>query len=502
MKSCALWLTSVILAVCVGMLSAPCFGSSPPRPAGSPPPIRSGPAKKATPYVCPMHPGVKSNLPGQCPQCGMSLRPVHPGDDSTVPSRAAAITAAGVQFPPVRMPDTEVLDQYGHKLHFYTDLVKDKTVAIDFIFTTCTTICPPLTATFRRVQQELGDRVGRDIRMISISVDPAVDVPERLKKFASTFHAGSGWTFVTGNKPEIDRLLLALGAYTGDKFDHSPMVLVGNAAGGYWTRAYGLASANEVVKIIRQAAAKGKVESTEQKKTGAVARNQAGLSAAAPAGPESALNTVRASSVTAPTLLESAAAGIVNVADSSAATRPAKGSARETRTLADAAARYFPNLVMLTQDDKPVHFYEDLLKGKTVLINFMFTTCTAICPPMTANLARVQQYLGDHVGRDVNMISISVDPANDTPAALKKFARNYKVRPGWFFLTGEKKNVDSVLHKLGGYVEDKGDHSTLVIIGNPDTGQWMKMFAMAPPSEISDAVLKTIPAAQSNGSHP
>src|SRR6185436_5956809 len=83
------------------------------------------------------------------------------------------------------------------------------------------------------------------------------------------------------------------------------------------------------------------------------------------------------------------------------------------------AANYFPNLVLLTQDNQPVHFYDDLLKGKIVVINFIFTTCTGICPPMTANLARVQAYLGDHVGREVNFISISVDPATDTPAEMK-----------------------------------------------------------------------------------
>ncbi|MEK6409149.1 MAG: SCO family protein, partial [Acidobacteriota bacterium] len=128
--------------------------------------------------------------------------------------------------------------------------------AINFIFTTCTTICPPLAATFRRVQQEMGDRVGRDVILISISVDPVIDVPERLKAFAAKFKAGPGWIFVTGNKHEIDLVLKALGAAVSDKTDHTPMVLVGKEAAGYWTRTYGLAPASVLVKVITDAASK------------------------------------------------------------------------------------------------------------------------------------------------------------------------------------------------------------------------------------------------------
>jgi len=157
-----------------------------------------------------------------------------------------------------------------------------------------------------------------------------------------------------------------------------------------------------------------------------------------------------------------------------------------------AAAKYFPNLVLYTQDNKPVHFYDDMLKGKVVLINFIFTSCTAICPVMTANLAKVQAALGDHVGKDVTMISISVDPETDKPAALKKYADRFKAQPGWYFLTGEKKNVDWVLYKLGGYVADKNAHSSILIIGNEATGEWIKMFAMGRPTEIAAAVTKLL----------
>jgi cytochrome oxidase Cu insertion factor (SCO1/SenC/PrrC family) len=109
---------------------------------------------------------------------------------------------------------------------------------------------------------------------------------------------------------------------------------------------------------------------------------------------------------------------------------------------------------------------------------------------MTANLAKVQQFLGDRVGRDITMITLSVDPAIDTPESLKKYAEKFKVKPGWFFLTGKKENVDLVLRKVGGYTEDKLQHSSVLIIGNVETGEWTKTHAMAKASEIADAVLK------------
>ncbi|HEV2880164.1 MAG TPA: SCO family protein [Pyrinomonadaceae bacterium] len=154
-----------------------------------------------------------------------------------------------------------------------------------------------------------------------------------------------------------------------------------------------------------------------------------------------------------------------------------------------AGAGYFPNHILLTQDNKPVRFYEDMIKGKVVLINFMFTTCAGVCPPMAANMAKVQSYLGDRVGKDVVMISISVDPTVDTPDKLKKYADNFKAKPGWYFLTGKKENVDWVLYKLGGYAPDKMQHSAVLIIGNEATGQWIKTAALRNPAQIAEAVI-------------
>jgi cytochrome oxidase Cu insertion factor (SCO1/SenC/PrrC family) len=228
-------------------------------------------SQTAQEYSCPMHPDVTSKKKGQkCPKCGMDLRPVKHEETAADTSAADASTAqtepAAESTPEpasgqkMNIPDLELLDQDGRKIHFYTDLVKDHTVVINFIFTTCTTICPPLGATFARVQKELGDKVGRDVRFISISVDPATDTPERLKAWGAKFHAGAGWTFVTGNKPQVDELLRALGASSARREDHSPTVLIGDPNGN-WTRTYGLAKSSQLVQIINDAIA-GKTATT------------------------------------------------------------------------------------------------------------------------------------------------------------------------------------------------------------------------------------------------
>ena len=331
---------------------------------------------------------------------------------------AFVIAASALMAETPRIPDTPVIDQDGQRHSFYSDLVKGHTVAINFIFTTCKTICPPLAANFRKVQQSLG--TNEDVRLISISVDPVTDTPERLKQFAAQFHAGPGWTLVTGTKGDIDALLGALGSVVRNKVEHTPMVMIGNEPAGYWVRADGLQSAPTLLAAIRTAGARK---------------------------PES----------------------------------PA----------ATQAAQYFPNTELLTQDGVPVRLFDDVLKGHTVLINFLFTTCSGVCPPMTANLAKVQRLLGDRVGRDIVMVSITVDPEKDTPAAMKAYAAGFGARPGWYFLTGTKENVDWVRYKLGGYTEDKNDHTTVVVIGNVAHGGWRKMMAMASPQAIAHAVEET-----------
>ncbi|MDT7540218.1 MAG: hypothetical protein QOE33_122 [Acidobacteriota bacterium] len=219
-------------------------------------PQKQQPQPNATRYACPMHPEVTSTKPGKCPKCGMTLRATVDTGPVNAPAsgpRAAARNDDGLSALSARIPDVRVYDQNGKRLNFYSDLVKGKTVAINFIFTTCTTICPPMTATFRRVQQDMAG-LPLHVELISVSVDPITDTPERLRDFAAKFKAGPGWTFVTGDKTEIDSLLQALGAAVDDKNDHTPMILVGNDPAGYWTRAYGLSSPAALVKVMTEAA--------------------------------------------------------------------------------------------------------------------------------------------------------------------------------------------------------------------------------------------------------
>lgn len=212
-------------------------------------------------YSCPMHPEVNSTRRGKCPKCGMTLRlsaaepPPASMPSPTVSDSASIASEQSTSISSARIPDVEVFDQNGTRLKFKSDLIKDRTVAINFIFTTCTAICPALTATFRRVQQQaIAQKLP--VELISISVDPTTDTPERLRDFAAKFKAEPGWTFVTGDKAAIDSILQSMGTAVAVKTDHTPMVLIGNDKKGYWTRTYGLASPSILVKMISEAASK------------------------------------------------------------------------------------------------------------------------------------------------------------------------------------------------------------------------------------------------------
>jgi cytochrome oxidase Cu insertion factor (SCO1/SenC/PrrC family) len=250
-------------------------------------PQKKSATKQVKSYSCPMHPEVKSTKRGKCPKCKMDLR-LEPAVMSTAvtsnqslivdnavaeaaatnANSTAADTSSNAPESARKMviPDVEVLDQNGNALHFYSDLIKGKSVAINFIFTNCTTICPPLAATFARVQKEMGDKVGKDVHFISISVDPLTDTPERLKAWGSKFKAGAGWTFVTGDKQEINKLLDALGASVSRREDHSPTVIVGNDLKGVWTRTYGLARPAQLMRLIMDVI-EGKVDESLTKET-------------------------------------------------------------------------------------------------------------------------------------------------------------------------------------------------------------------------------------------
>jgi len=159
-----------------------------------------------------------------------------------------ALPAAAREASPA-IPNVAVTDQNGRALHFYSDLVHGRVVAISFIFTSCSTICTPLGAHMAALQPLLK---GRDVQLISISVDPQRDTPQRLKQWSSAFHPAPGWTLVTGSRDDIARLLKALRAYSADPELHSPLLLVGNDATGTWTRVNGLQPVANIAAAIEE----------------------------------------------------------------------------------------------------------------------------------------------------------------------------------------------------------------------------------------------------------
>jgi len=148
-------------------------------------------------------------------------------------------------------------------------------------------------------------------------------------------------------------------------------------------------------------------------------------------------------------------------------------------------ADYFPNVALTTQDGKVVRFYDDLLKGKKVAVNLIYTRCTASCPLETAKLAQVQRLLGDRVGKDIFFYSISIDPVHDTPAALKAYAEKFHTGPGWLFLTGNEDDIRLVGKKLGlsslTDFANRDGHQPSLMLGNEPTGEWMRNSAVDNP---------------------
>ena len=142
-------------------------------------------------------------------------------------------------------------------------------------------------------------------------------------------------------------------------------------------------------------------------------------------------------------------------------------------------AGYFPNVPLVTHDGRTVRFFDDLIAGRVVAINFIYTTCPDACPMETARMMEVHRLLGDRVGEDVFFYSITIDPERDTPAVLRRYVADWGVGAGWTFLTGREEDITLLRRKLGVYSDvdpgtDELDHNLSLVIGNQATGRWMK----------------------------
>lgn len=156
---------------------------------------------------------------------------------------------------------------------------------------------------------------------------------------------------------------------------------------------------------------------------------------------------------------------------------------------------YFPNVEMRTQDNRPVRFYDDCLKDRLVLVQFTYASCDGKCPLITANLVQVQRLLGERVGRDVLMLSITLKPELDTPALLKEYAEAHGVGPGWWFLTGRRADVDLLRRRFGSVDPDPrvdadpASHTGMIRIGNEPYERWLACPGQARPEWIARSLL-------------
>jgi len=159
---------------------------------------------------------------------------------------------AAVEANPLRpqIPDVVLLDQHGEKRHFYSDLVKGKLVLVNAIYTTCAGTCPMQTSIFASVQRHLKERMGKDVVLLSLSLDPLTDRPEQLLAFAEKYGAGEGWTFLTGTREDVKTVLEAMDLYAAVPEDHTPICAVGNEATGVWMKLVNLASPDEIVSRL------------------------------------------------------------------------------------------------------------------------------------------------------------------------------------------------------------------------------------------------------------
>ena len=175
--------------------------------------------------------------------------------------------------------------------------------------------------------------------------------------------------------------------------------------------------------------------------------------------------------------------------------KPAAGTKAEDITSRDRIReRHFPNVQLITHEGKKVRFYDDLIKDKIVVINFMYAKCEGICPGITTNLVKVQRLLGPRVGKDIFMYSFTLTPKEDTVPVIKHYADMHKAKPGWLFLTGSVEDMETVRRKLG-FVDpdpevdkDKSNHIGVLKYGNEPLQRWGGCPGMSEPIWIAETL--------------
>ena len=251
------------------------------------------------------------------------------------------------------------------------------------------------------------DHVDEDLLMISVSIDPSTDTPERLKLWSEKFNPGTGWTLLTGDKQTVDNLLKGMNIFTPLIVDHAPILIMGKEGEDNWIRTNGLADPAVLAKTLNCYWDKPVISNPKQ-----FDKND--------------LN-------------------------------------------------YFTNTVLINQYGEEMKFYEDLLFDKIVVINPFFSECPGTCPVMHSNMQQIQKHFGDRIGKDIHLISITVDPLVDRPEVLNKYASGFEAKRGWYFLSGSQENVEIILKKMGKDVVFREEHDNIFLIGNIRTKLWKKV---------------------------
>lgn len=155
----------------------------------------------------------------------------------------------------LQLPDAPLVDQAGRKVRLKSDVLGDNIVVMDFVYTSCTTVCPVVSAILAQVQEQLGSRAGSEVKLVSLTIDPVRDTPARLKSYAAKHGAGPGWAWLTGTQASVNDVLKGVGTYTPNFEEHPAVILVGDARTGQWSRYYGFADPRELLARVEALAA-------------------------------------------------------------------------------------------------------------------------------------------------------------------------------------------------------------------------------------------------------
>jgi protein SCO1/2 len=151
-------------------------------------------------------------------------------------SQAELVKSSGSSRSEIRLADVNLVDKEGHGIAFAREAVADRIVVINFVYSKCRTLCPLTSAMFKALQDRLGARLGKDVWLLSITLDPAADTPLRLKEFADQFEPNPGWLWLTGKATDIESVLNGLGASSANVKEHAPLTLIGDGKYGVWTQ--------------------------------------------------------------------------------------------------------------------------------------------------------------------------------------------------------------------------------------------------------------------------